>query len=198
MKQSEKLDLILRELYQYKNDGTRRSIGFICRSINIPLDTYNEIHTLTGKLKNDGYVKANFLNNDCNAELTSHGIEYCEENSYSYNGNSLITSNYSISIINSPYSNIVNKSSYTNITQNFSEANYAVEKIRKFITNDNAFDIKQVTEMLECLNEIQESLKINRRPKFAIKSLLDITADISSISIWATTLAQFAGIIPTL
>src|SRR5690554_1609179 len=191
MKQSEKLDLILRELYQYKNDGIRYSIRFICGFLDIPLDSNNEIYTLTGRLKYDGYVKANFLPDDCIAELTSHGIEYCEENSYSYTGKSLITNNYSLSIINSPNSNIVNKSSYTNITQNFSEANDAVEKIREFITNDNAIDIKQVTEILECLNEIQESIKINQKPKFAIKSLLDITAGISSISSWITILGQF-------
>lgn len=38
MKQSEKLDLILRELYKYKNDGKYYSIGRICDSLFIPID----------------------------------------------------------------------------------------------------------------------------------------------------------------
>ena len=196
MKQSEKLDLILRELYKYKNDGKYYSIGWICQTLNIPLDSSLELNKIGHRLKDDGFINTLFSHNDCSAELTSYGIEYCEENSYTYSGHSIITNNYSISIVNSPNSNIVNESSNVTIIQNISEASQAVEKIRETIALDNNIDKDKAAEILECLNEIQDNLKKNQKPKFAIKSLIDIAGGISSISSWVTTLGQFAGIIP--
>lgn len=196
MKQSEKLDLILKELYKYKNDGKYYSIGWICESQNIPIDSILELNKLAHRLKDDGYINTMFSHNDCNAELTTYGIEYCEGDSYSYSGNSIITNNYSISIVNSPNSNIVNQSNNVTITQNINEASKAVEKIRETISLDNTIDKQKATEILECLNEIQDSLKNDQKPKFAIKSLLDIASGISSIASWVTVLGQFAGIIP--
>lgn len=196
MKQSEKLDLILRELYKYKNDGKYYSIRRICETLNIPLDSFIELNKLAHRLKDDGFIDPMFIRNDCSAELTSYGIEYCEENSYTYSGHSIITNNYSISIVDSPNSNIVNQSSNVTITQNISEASHAVKKIRETIALDNTIDENKAVEILECLNEIQDNLKYNQKPKFAIKSLIDISGGISSISSWVTTLGQFAGIIP--
>lgn len=198
MKQSEKLDLILRELYKYKNDGKYYSIDSICETVNIPIDSALELNKIAHRLKNDGYINTMFTHNDCNAELTTHGVEYCEENSYSNSGHSIITNNYSISIVNSPNSNIVNQSNNVSIIQNINEANEAVERIKQVITLDKSIDKGKVSEILECLNEIQDSLQNNQKPKFAIKSLIDIASGISSIGSWVTTLGQFAGIIPIL
>lgn len=196
MKQSEKLDLILRELYKYKNDGRYYSIGLISQSLNIPLDSFLELRNLAHRLESDGYIKTIFTRDDCSATLTSYGIEYCEENSYSYSGQSVITNNYSISIVNSPNSNIINQSSDVTITQNISEVNNAIEKIRESITSDDSIDKTKASEILECLNEIQECIKNNQKPKYAIKSLIDIAGGISSIVSWVTVLGQFAGLIP--
>jgi hypothetical protein len=99
MKQSEKLDLILRELYKYKNDGKYYSITSICESQNIPIDSQHEIFNISKRLHTDDFINQSTYD-DCAAELTSYGIEYCEENSYSYSGHSVITNNYSISIVN--------------------------------------------------------------------------------------------------
>lgn len=196
MKQSEKLDLILRELYKNKNDGRYYSIGFICDNLNIPLDSGIELNNIAHRLENDGFIKTMFTRGDCSATLTSHGIEYCEENSYSYSGHSIVTNNYSISIVNSPNSNIVNQSQNVTISQTTEQANDAIEKIRETINSDLSIDKNMATEILDCLNEIQESIKTNKKPKFAIKSLLDIAGGISSIASWLTVLGQFAGIIP--
>lgn len=196
MKQFEKLDLILKELYKYKNDGRCYSIGEICKDLNIPLDSVSEIGTLSNRLKTDGFIKAIPMCGDSLAELTSYGIEYCEENSYSYTGHSIITNNYSISIVNSPNSNIVNQSSNVSITQNISEVNQAIEKIRETVKTDKTISDSKATEIIECLSEIQECLKNNKKPKFAIKSLIDIAGGISSIASWLTVLGQFAGLIP--
>jgi hypothetical protein len=197
MKQSEKLDLILRELYKHKNEGTYLSIGWICQELDIPLDSALELNRLAHRLKEDGYIKTIFSHNDCSAELTSYGIDYCEENSYTYSGNSIITNNYSISIVDSPNSNIVNESQNVTITQTVGEANQAIEKIRETINSDPSIDKEKIVEILDCLNEIQEGIKNNQKPKFAIKTLIDIAGGIASIASWVTTLGQFAGYIPT-
>lgn len=196
MKQSEKLDLILRELYKHKNDGTYYSIGVICENINIPLDSNIELMNLARRLENDDFIKPLYTLNNCSAELTSYGIEYCEENSYSYSGSSVTTNSYSISIVNSPNSNIINESQNISIKQNISEVNKAIEKIREAITKEESIEKDKATEILGCLNEIQESIKMNLKPSFAIKTLLSITENISSISSWLAVLGQYAGIIP--
>jgi hypothetical protein len=196
MKQSKKLDLILRELYKHKNDGRYYPIGWICQTLNIPLDSDLELNKLAHRLKDDGYIKTIFQRGGPSAELTSHGIEYCEEDSYSYPGQSIIKNNYNISIINSPNSNIVSQSSNVTITQSFSQANEAVEKIRETVATDDSIDKEQASEILDCLNEIVENLQNNKKPRFAIKSLIDIAGGVSSISSWVTVLGQFAGVIP--
>lgn len=195
MKQSEKLDLILKGLYEFKDTGKHYSIVAICNEMNIPL-AVDEWNRLAHRLENDGYVKTIFFHNDCSLQLTTHGIDYCEEDSYTYSGNAIMNNQYNISVINSPNSNIVNQSSNVTITQNINEANQAIEKIRETISIDSTIEKFKSAEILECLNEIQECLKNNQKPKFAIKSLIDIAGGIASIASWVTTLGQFAGLIP--
>jgi hypothetical protein len=196
MKQSEKLDLMLRELYKYKNNGSYYSLSWICQTIDIPIESDLELNRLAHRLKNDGYINTQFTHNDCNAELTTYGIEYCEEDSYSYSGSPIVTNNYSISITNSPNSNIVSQANNVTITQNISEVGQAIEKIREVVTTDLALNRQTASDILECLNEIQDTLKGNKMPKFAVKSLIDITGGISSIASWVVILGQFAGLIP--
>ena len=196
MKQSEKLDLILRELYKHKNDGNNHSIEQICRALSIPLDSILEIDKLASRLKTDRLINAVMTNGDSLAELTSYGIEYCEENSYSYSGHSIITNNYNISVVNSPNSNVVSQSSNVSISQSISEINQTIEKIRETIATDSTIELSKTNEILDCLNEIQVCIKNNQKPKYAIKSLLDIAGGISSIASLVMTLGQFTGIIP--
>ena len=76
MEQSEKENLILRELYNHKNDGTLYSIKLICQSLNIPIENFWELQEISNKLQVDGYINAKYTVTDCYAELTSDGIEY--------------------------------------------------------------------------------------------------------------------------
>jgi len=195
MKQTVKFDLILKELYKHKNDGLYYSIGGICNALNIPVDSDMEINKLGHRLKNDGLINTMFKHNDVLAELTSHGIDYCEDNSYSNPGHSVITNNYHVSVVNSSNVNVVNESSNVTITQNISEADHAIEQIREALPMDHSISQDKATEILECLNEIQLALKNNQKSKYSIKSLLDIAGGIASIASWVTVLAQYAGII---
>lgn len=190
MKQSEKLDLILNELFKYKNDGNYHSIGAICETLKIPINSNIELINLAHRLKNDGYINTLFQSGDCYATLTTYGIEYCEEDSYSYKGSAIITNIYSISVVNSPNSNIVNQSNNTTITQNISEINDVVEKIKEIVSTDSTINKELAENILECLKEIQDGLQNNRKPKFAIQSLINIAGNIASIGSYLTNLAQ--------
>lgn len=96
MKQSEKLDLVLRELYKTKNDRIPYSISRIFHNLNIPLDSTSEPLTIAEHLEQDGFIKAFTMLVDCDALLTSRGILFCQENSYSSPGHSILTNNYSV------------------------------------------------------------------------------------------------------
>jgi hypothetical protein len=96
MKQSEKLDLILKELYKHKNNGGYYSLNEIFIELGIPINIAGqELVNLGNRLKNDGYVDVlRFEINDCIAQITTYGIEYVEEDSYSNSGTSIINNTY--------------------------------------------------------------------------------------------------------
>lgn len=129
------------------------------------------------------------------AELTTHGVEYCEGSSYSFSGSSVVTNNYSISINNSPNSNGINQSANATINQNLDVANEMVEMIRNEISTDRSIASERINEILECLKEIQDSATTGKKPKHAVRSLLNLGSDISSIAGYLTTLAQSVGIL---
>jgi len=84
MKQSEKLDLILSRLYDLRFDGKYYSLKDILNNYNIDT-TLEEVFALGKKLEGDGHI--NFLgsHNDVFGSITTEGIEYVEDDSYSVN-----------------------------------------------------------------------------------------------------------------
>ena len=78
MKQPNKEDLILKSLYNYKNDASDHSFKLICQSLNIPIDNFWELQEIANRLREDGYINVRFTITDCYAKLTNDGIEYCE------------------------------------------------------------------------------------------------------------------------
>jgi len=200
MNQSEKLDLILRELYKYRFDGKYYSIDSIVKTLNIPLQT-TECNTLGHKLENDGFIKAIFSATDCHAEISPKGVAYCERegDSVTFSGQSSVTNNFNQitnNLQNSNNANVVTQSENVTINQSKTEVDNAIEMIRKTISETKDIVESKKLEILECLDEIQENVKNNKKSKFSILSLLNLIGNISSVSAWATTLGQFAGIIP--
>ena len=179
MKQSEKLDLLLRELYNYKFDGHVYSLKEICQEKNLPIEPYNEVRTLAHRLIDDRFITGNFTMDDCVAEITSYGVEYCEENSYTYRGHSIITNNYSISISNSPNANIVSNSSEVNIIiTNHAEIKNKISQIKDEISS---LSHESKEDLLQCLEEVETTIEAGKKPKFSFKQLLEIGSSISGI-----------------
>jgi hypothetical protein len=103
MKQSEMLDVILRYLYERRNDRKEYSIAVIFEESKIET-TDHEIGRLANQLRVDGYIDLNTLSNKLKkARITSKGIMYCKEGSYSNKAQNIVN-NYHI--IDSPQTNI--------------------------------------------------------------------------------------------
>lgn len=191
MKQSEKLDLILRALYQLRYDGNFHSFKSICETQNIPVEPQNEIRMLAHRLKDDGYINAVFTRSDAAAVLTSYGIEYCEEDSYSYKGHSIITNTYNLTISNSPNANIV--SSSTNVTiqiANHAEIKNKINELRKTVQSNADISDKKKQDLIDCLEEVETSIDAGKKPKFSFKQLTEQGSNVAGIGSLLVDLGQ--------
>ena len=195
MKQSEKLDIILRYLYERKDDNKEYSIADVLESSGIETNP-TEIARLAEHLEKDKYIKLNNLSTKLKkAKITSKGITYAEGDSYSHRGNNIINH---YNVVNSPQTNIVVNSNQVTIDQTqYESATEIIKQIRATISKDESVAVAVRTEILECLTEIESGLDNKKTPKFAIKSLLGMGSDIASISGFVLNLAQlFQGILP--
>jgi hypothetical protein len=117
MKQSEKLDLVLRGLYEHKDDGLYWPISDFLKAIGFQ-PKFEELWRLAIRLRDDNYVQDPISDvQDVLCKITSYGIEYCEESSYTYVGKSIITNNYNISIGENKNLSVVSDSQNVSVAQ---------------------------------------------------------------------------------
>lgn len=182
MKQSEKLDLILKSFYDHRFDGIQEFSTAHFEKL-IPLANEYELDVLMKRLQADGYLKTYLSEEDGGiAKITSRGIEYCEESSYTYIGSSLVTNNYSISVNNSSGISIVNASKNININiSNIKDVNNKIEELLKAIHGNSIISQSNRVEIIECIDEIKTSLANDKKPKYSFKSLLEMTSDFAGI-----------------
>lgn len=192
MKQSEKQDTILRFLYARRDDGKEYSIKDILEGSGVETNSA-EVERLANNLKRDNFIYLNDLSRKLKkASITSKGINYCEEDSYSNKGES-VTHNYHIA--SSPNANIVINSSQVTIDQSQSEeSKKIINEIREKISNSPDVAVEKQQEILECLSEIQHSIDDGKAPKFAARSLLSLVGDIGSVTGLGLTLARLFGV----
>jgi hypothetical protein len=189
MKQTEKLDLILKKLYECKFDGKNHSIQEILKAAGIIVNR-DEVYELGKYLDSRGLIEMTSTKESITAEITSDGVEYCEEDSFSLSGHSIVTNNYNIKIANSPGANIVNLSSNVTITNQITEISNILEKFKKTIDEDVTVSEGTKNDIKECLLEIDNNLKAGQVPKFGIRKLIELAGDISSIASFVISLIQ--------
>ncbi|WP_421898308.1 hypothetical protein [Marinoscillum sp.] len=185
MMQSEKKDIILKYLYQHKDDGCYYNIEEILTSNSIS-SNYVEIDRLANDLSLDKLIYLKNLSSKLKkGKISSKGIDYCEKTSYEIEGRSII---YNIN--NSPQANIVVNSTGTTITQH--EIQKANDLIRQINTELEKVDIEVSArrDINECLAEIVDGLNNQTSPKFAIRSLISLVSDVATISGLAIQLSE--------
>ena len=153
IKQSEKLDLILKGLYKFKDTGKYYSLVSICNAMNISL-AIDEWNRLAHRLKNDGYVKTIFHHSDCSLQLTTYGIDYCEQDSYTYSGNAIITNVYNINVKNSSNTNIVSHSDNVNVSNINQKAVELLIEIKDLFESGQVINNEIKKIMIERINNL--------------------------------------------
>jgi len=194
MTQSEKLDVILRYLYERRNKRVEYSIVAILEESGIEVD-YNEVARLALQLRKDGLIDLNVLSQKLKkARITAKGVTYCEDGPSPVRKGASVINNYNIT--DSPQAAIVVGSSQVTITQTqHDKASDIVKQIREAISQDQTVGLELKKDILECLTEIESGIANKKAPKFAIRSLLGMGSDIASISGLALDLASlFQGL----
>jgi len=190
MKQTEKLDFLLKQLYKYRSDYQYTKVIDIFGLMKDGVSE-TEAKLMVERLEDLKYIKKISTKDGLSAKITSKGIEYCEEDSFAKNGSPIINNNYNLNIKNSPNSNIINNSSNINIGSDINELNQILDNILQKIKIDQELQDKKKIDINECILEIRNNLKEDKIPKFGIKTLLSLLSDISSVGGLAINLAQF-------
>jgi hypothetical protein len=191
MRHTEKFDLILRALYNLRAERGDIYLQEICTSQNIPLASRDELYSIAERLEHDGYIKCIRISAGIYATLTSRGIEYCEENSYSYQGSSIISNSYNFNIINSPNANIVSTSSNTSIhITSHSEIKNKINELKEHISTNSDITSNQKSDILECIEEVENAVDLGRKPKFALKQLIEQASNVAGVGSLLLDLGQ--------
>lgn len=183
MKQSEKLDYILKTLYKVRHQEGFSRLKEIIRASNISTSSTDEIDTLTDRLIADKFIDAHlFEDGDGLIKLTSQGIDYVEGDSYTSKGVPINHVFYNTTISNSTGISVVNDSHDVNVNiSNNSKLNNKLDELISAInSNTEASKIQQI-EMIECIYEIKSSISQDRTSKYAFQSLLNIASNFAGI-----------------
>lgn len=191
MKQSEKLDLILKFLYEKKFDGFYYDLPGILLDHGIKVN-FDEGFALGKRLETDGLVKAIGTKDGMSVTLTTHGVDYIESDSYTFRGHSIITNHYNISVTDSTNTSIIQNSSNTTINQSATQINDIVDRIIAKLETEKINE-DRLKEIKECLYEIKSATENGMKPKFAFRSLLAMTSEFSSIASLVLSLGQMIG-----
>lgn len=190
MKQSEKLDLILKTLYERQDK--RGEMHELLSKYNIEVSG-TDASIMGRKLAKEGLIDfIEVVGGGGFVSLTGDGVAYVEEDSYSHKGHAIINNNYNIS--NSQNTSFVSNSSQVSINQSIGTISQKINEIANNIKVDSSIDDKQKEELLTCLEEVSQGIKDNRTPKWAFSSLMNMSANIASVAQLVIQLGQMAGL----
>lgn len=190
MKQIEKLDFILRALYETSNKTGEVVQLFKEKGIEMSLD---DAHRLGRRLADAGYVKFVPTRDSAWVDLKSEGIEFIEGDSFTHKGHSAVTNNYAI--FNSPNANIINQSNHVSITQSIDSIKQTIDRLKEEINKEQSISAETRAELIECLGEIEVVTKEGKAPKFAFKALTELASNVASIGSLVIELGKLMGLI---
>lgn len=184
MKQSEKLDLLLKGYYAKKSTYSLYFPDQILKENNIPYTDNREAFQLAKRLSDDGFITAQGISGlRIRGKISSKGIDYVEGDSYTHKGSSIISNYYNTTVSNSSGVSIVNSSDNVNVSiSKIIEINKKIEELLQEISSNDAISMEDKVEIQDCIDEIRISLANDKKPKYSFKSLLEMTSDLAGIS----------------
>lgn len=199
MKQTEKRDAILLWLYNRRHEGRRNLyLKEIMEKLKI-YESEQKLDNIAEKLKSDNFVD---LQKIAGGQVVIHkikpdGVDYCEQDSYSHPGQSIISLNFH-GAVNS--SNLLVGSNISNVSQAYiikSEANELILKIKQILQEHEEASQNQKEELMECVNDIEDKIKANKPVlKYQLGSLINNSAGIAQLASLAIQLGQIYGYFP--
>lgn len=181
MKETEKIDLLLRGIYEQNKHVDVCELSVIADNAGLNLNR-TELNRIADRLENDGYITGRADDNvDICCWITSRGVEYCEGDSYTYRGQSLITNHYNISVNGSSNTSIVQNSENVNVTNN-SDVSKIISELRCALESTQSIESAKKNEMIECIEELETVVKSGKTPKASFTYLLSMASDIATMS----------------
>lgn len=100
-----------------------------------------------------------------------------------------------INVADSSNVNIISDSSNVSISQEVKEdINSKIDKLLSELSKNSEVNEDMKEELAECASDIRDKVNDNKKvPKFTIKSLLNLTSQISSLSSLGLSIAQLIG-----
>lgn len=149
MKQAEKLDALLLQLYHHKYDGRWYSINQLFADKGITITNDVELLVTATRLVSDGLINARTTDNDISAMITGDGITFCETSSFSVPG---------VSLSNLSFENINDK----------------IVILRSYILLSD-IDENLKDDLKQGLSELSIIVTAGKKPLFCLAQLLSVT-----------------------
>lgn len=198
MKQSEKLDLVLKWLYARRHERHNTLLKRIMEELNIYESREDEDRIAT-RLHSDGLARAERMAAGTLLTITSEGVEYCEESSYSKPGFSLTTFNIG-TVHSSNFLNNTGSISGSTINQSLKQDNAVgeiISKIKQALPTEASLSSTEKEEILNRLDEIEEKLSAQKQVrKHNITDLLSVAANSAQVMGFVIQLGQVLHLLP--
>ncbi|MBK8339189.1 MAG: hypothetical protein IPK99_03920 [Flavobacteriales bacterium] len=190
MKQVEKLDTILRYLYDRRFDGHRYMLFNIPKELELSIGGRDEVIELGQRLKKDGVIDAiGLAMGDMAMQINSYGVEYCEGRSYGNIMQPLASS--PINISGSQQVVVVSHSPGTSVLNMGSGAMLA-DRIMQEAGKDESLSDGDRATLKQLLEEINACAAHGVKPQLNVDTLIGRFGNLSSVGSLITTFAQMA------
>lgn len=158
MTEKERIDIILRGLYEFRGTGKQ-----VSPSTFLPDLTSDDERRITRWLESNGFVRANYISGGRTlVKLESEGVFYCEEDSQSQPGTPVTAITFA-TIIDSPGTSIIVGIQGQTIYQNSAEVLQEIENLRSEIRASDEVYKSMFLKIGEFLDEIEIRIK-SRKP----------------------------------
>lgn len=189
MKQVEKLDRILRYLYEHRHEEQRVPLDGVVKELGMPIVSPAEVSDLGKRLVDDGVVDALRITlGRYMLRLNSRGVDYCEGRSYESASQPAVQTT-TINITNSQQVALNNNSAGATAS-NHGDAAVLAGRILQEAQKDPTLTSGDIEQLKGLLEAITEGLANGRSPRSKGEELINRYGSIASIGGLITSFAQ--------